>query len=160
MPVDDIIAPHAASLWWTVSGLLALLAIGGWIVAVLVATRRRPEKAAPAEPTATFAEGDDPFATLRGTYLAKVEIAAVAFSAEKIDVRELHLRLSMIVREFAGHRRGVDTTVMTLTEIEGLTGAGHLANLIARYYQPSFSESSADSGIESIAGARTVISQW
>ena len=162
MPTDDIVGPLDFSIWWTITGIALILAIAAWLVFVFVHTRHRPSEAAqaPTPPPAAYAAGGDPFIDLRLKYLAQVDEADRAFNAQEIDVRELHLRLSAIVREFAGLRRGVDTTVMTLTDIEHLTGAGRLANLIAGYYQPAFSKFTADSGVESLDGARTVISSW
>ena len=162
MPTDDIVAPLGFSAWWIVTGIVLIVAIAAWLVFVFVHTRHRPTASASttAPPPATYAAGGDPFVDLRLKYLAQVDEADRAFQAHEIDVRELHLRLSAIVREFAGLRRGVDTTVMTLTDIEHLAGAGRLANLIAAYYQPAFSRVSADSGAQSLDGARTVISSW
>ena len=162
MPIDDVVAPLDFSAWWTITGIALIVAIAAWLVFVFVHTRHRPTEAAlPATPPpAAYAAGGDPFVDLRLKYLAQVDEAERAFADQEIDVRELHLRLSAIVREFAGLRRGVDTSVMTLTDIEHLTGAGRLANLIAAYYHPSFSQHSDGSGAESLDGARTVISSW
>ena len=162
MPIDEIVAPLGFSVWWTITGIALIVAIAAWLVFVFIHTRHRPTEAAltSAPPQAAYAAGGDPFVDLRLKYLAQVDEADRAFHTQEIDVRELHLRLSAIVREFAGLRRGVDTTVMTLTDIEHLAGAGRLANLIAGYYQPAFSRVSTDSGAESLDGARTVISAW
>lgn len=162
MPIDDIVAPVDVSVWWTVLGIALIAAIAAWLVFVFVHTRHRPTEAAlpPTPPPAAYAAGGDPFVDLRLRYLTQVDEADRAFQAQEIDVRELHLRLSSIVREFAGLRRGVDTSVMTLTDIEHLTGAGRLANLIAGYYQPAFSKFTVESGVESLDGARLVISSW
>lgn len=162
MPVDDIVAPVAFSAWWAILGLVLVTVVVAWLVTLFVITRRRPEEEplSTVPPPATYAAGSDPFVDLRVTYLARVDEVERAFRAEEIDVRELHLRLSTIVREFAGLRRGVDTSVMTLTELEHLTGAGRLANLIARYYQPSFARTTTETGDEGLDGARTVISSW
>lgn len=162
MPVDDIVAPVDFSAWWAWTGALLLTAVVAWWVVVFVITRRRPEESAAASPPPpqTYAAGSDPFVDLRVAYLAKVDEVDRAFHAHEIDVRELHLRLSSIVREFAGLRRGVDTSVMTLTDLEHLTGAHRLANLVARYYQPSFARSTDETGVEGLDGARTVISSW
>ena len=162
MPTDDIVAPMDFSVWWTITGIALTVAVAAWLVFVFVHTRHRPTEGVlpPAPPPSAYAAGGDPFVDLRLRYLAQVDEADRAFTAHEIDVRELHLRLSAIVREFAGLRRGVDTTVMTLTDIEHLAGAGRLANLIAGYYQPAFSKDSPDSGAQSVDGARTVISSW
>lgn len=162
MPLDDLVPPMDASIWWTVVGVALIAAIAGWFVFVFVHTRHRPTEAAlpPTPPPSAYAAGGDPFVEMRLRYLAQVDEADRAFHADEIDVRELHLRLSTIVREFAGLRRGVNTSVMTLTDIEHLTGAGRLANLIATYYQPAFSRATAESGEQSVEGARTVISSW
>ena len=162
MPIDDLVAPVDFSVWWTITAIALIAAIATWLVFVFVHTRHRPtEGALPPSPSpAAYAAGGDPFVDLRLKYLAQVDEVDRAFHAQEIDVRELHLRLSAIVREFAGLRRGVDTSVMTLTDIEHLTGAGRLANLIAGYYQPAFSKFTSETGAESLDGARTVISGW
>lgn len=160
MPIDDLVGPQAFSPWWAITGAAVIALLAAWVVVVLVLTRHRPVDQTGGKPEVTFSPGADPFRDLRALYLGQVDEASRAFHAQEIDVRELHLRLSGIVRGFAGRRRGVDTTVMTLTDIENLTGAGTLANLIAYYYQPAFSETTTVTGVESVEGARTVISTW
>lgn len=160
MPIDDLVGPQAFSPWWAIVGVLLIALVAAWLIVVLVLTRHRPPAPQAADPSFALSPGADPFRDLRTTYLAQVDEASRAFHAGEIDVRELHLRLSTIVRGFAGRRRGVDTTVMTLTEIESLTGAGSLASLIAYYYQPAFSEATTATGVESVEGARTVITTW
>jgi hypothetical protein len=161
VPVDDIVSPQNASVWWLITGLILIAVVAGWYVFVFVNTRHRPPKPDPNDqPLVDYSKPGDPFAALRMKYLAKVDAVAQEFANKTIDVRELHLRLSTIVREFAQVRRGVDTTVMTLTEIEQLPGVGSLASLISYYYQPSFARQTAMTGLESIDGAREVISRW
>lgn len=160
MPIDDLVGPQAFSPWWAITGVLVIALLAAWVIIVLVLTRHRPPAPQAQDPSTVLSPGADPFRDLRTTYLSQVDEASRAFHAGEIDVRELHLRLSTIVRGFAGKRRGVDTTVMTLTDIERLTGAGSLATLIAYYYQPAFSEATTATGVESIDGARTVITTW
>lgn len=162
MPIDDVIDPVAFSDWWAWAAVLLILVVTVWLVVLFVVTRRRSDedRVLDSPPPATYAAGSDPFVDMRVLYLGKVDEVERAFHAQEIDVRELHLRLSAIVREFAAKRRGVDTSVMTLTELEHLTGAGRLANLIARYYQPAFARTTEETGIEGLDGARTVISSW
>ncbi|PFG34998.1 hypothetical protein [Sanguibacter antarcticus] len=162
MPIDDIVDPVAFSAWWAWTGVALLVAVTVWLVVLFVVTRRRSDEDQVREPLppATYAAGSDPFVDVRVLCLTKIDEVERAFYAEEIDVRELHLRLSTIVREFAGRRRGIDTSVMTLTDLEHLTGAGRLANLIARYYQPAFARTTQETGVEGLDGARTVVSSW
>ena len=162
MPVDDLYGPVTYSWWWTLVGGLAIAAVVTWIVVVLVRTRPGGAPPLPPPPPALMARPGDAFATVRPVYLAKVDAVERRYTAGELDARGLHLELSAVVRDFATIRRGVDATVLTLSEIRRIEGARRLAGLIETYYRPSFARYGTDGASTGAAveGARRVIRQW
>ena len=151
--------PVTFSWWWDLVAAAAVLLVIGWIVAVLVLTRRRtPEP----DLEALLGPYGDRFATVRPLYLEQVDAVERRYRDGELDVRGLHLALSAVVRDFATVRRGVDARVLTLSDLRRLDGARHLAGLIETYYRPAFAQGGAPEihPEQSIHGARTVISQW
>ena len=162
MPVDDLYGPVAYSWWWTLVAGLALLVVAGWIVGVVLATRRRGAPDLPPRPPELHAGPGDQFAAVRPVYLSRVDAVERRFLAGELDPRGLHLELSAVVRDFATVRRGVDASVLTLTELRRVEGTRRLAGLIETYYRPAFAQNGAAgaSTDAAIDGARRVISQW
>ncbi|MBX9245991.1 hypothetical protein ICW40_14375 [Actinotalea ferrariae] len=164
MPVDELNDPVLYSWWVPVLGVLLVALAIGYVVWAVRYTRRRPEHDAPppAPPQRRLGPYDDPYASVRPVYLAKVDAVEARFAAGELDARALHLELSAVVREFGSVRRGVDTRVLTLSDLRRVDGTRRLANLIETYYRPAFARSGAlgASTEQAIAGARRVISQW
>ncbi|MEK8227145.1 hypothetical protein NKG05_15325 [Oerskovia sp. M15] len=118
------------------------------------------------------AGGYDAYAGLRAEFEAHLDAVEQRYLAGDLDERTLHLALSKEVRGFASGRLGVDASVLTLSEIEHMTGTQHLTRLIARYYRPSFAEYDVDpsllrdeqggtrTGKDSIDRARSVVRTW
>jgi hypothetical protein len=171
VPDDELYAPVLYSGWWAVLGVALVLLVAGWVVFALRSTRASAEEralpSAPRGPSGPY----DPYAGLRAEFEGRLEAVEARYLAGELDERALHLALSKEVRGFASGRLGVDASVLTLSEIERLTGAQHLTRLIARYYRPSFAErpddlsrdhaqSAAPEGRESIDRARTVVRTW
>ncbi|MHA7134693.1 hypothetical protein [Oerskovia turbata] len=171
MPDDELYTPVLYSGWWAVLGVGLVLLVAGWVVFALVSTRasaeERNQSSASRGPSGPF----DPYAGLRAEFESRLATVEARYLAGELDERALHLTLSKEVRGFASGRLGVDASVLTLSEIERLTGAQHLTSLVARYYRPSFAEhpdapaqgdaqSQAPEGRESIDRARTVVRTW
>ncbi|MFJ4108836.1 hypothetical protein [Oerskovia enterophila] len=172
MPDDELYAPVLYSGWWGALGVLLLLLVVGWIVFAFLSTRASAEEKAqppaPRLPTGPY----DPYAGLRAEFEAHLDAVEQRYLAGELDERGLHLALSKEVRGFASGRLGVDASVLTLSEIERMTGTQHLTRLIARYYRPSFAEYDVDpltlldehgvtpTGRDSIDRARTVVRTW
>lgn len=156
----EINDPVTYSWWWDLVAAAAVLIVVAWIVFVLVSTRRRPPDED--DPLLLMAMTGDRFAAVRPVYLKKIDAVEERYRDGELDVRALHLELSAVVREFATIRRGVDASVLTLSDLRRLEGTRHLAGLIETYYRPAFSRDGAPhvQPEASIHGARTVVSQW
>ncbi|WP_182112456.1 MULTISPECIES: hypothetical protein [unclassified Actinotalea] len=163
MPVDELNDPVLYSWWVPVLGVLLMALAVAYVVWAVRHTRRRPEHdAPPPPPIRRLGPYDDPFATVRPVYLAKVDALEQRFAAGELDTRALHLELSAVVREFGTVRRGVDTRVLTLSDLRRVDGTRTLANLIETYYRPAFARYGAlgASSERAIQGAREVIRRW
>lgn len=161
MPVDELYDPVLYSWWVPVVGVLLVAAAVGYVIWAVRSTRRRP--APPPPPAApVLASRGDPYAAVRPLYLSKVDVLEQRFTAGELDARALHLELSAVVRDFGTVRRGLDTRVLTLSDLRRLTGTRDLANLIETYYRPAFARygTVGASTERAIDGARRVISRW
>ena len=125
--------------WWTVLGIVAILAAAAVVFLVIWLTRASAAEkavppAAPLLPTGPY----DPYAALRAEY----------------------------ERRLATGRLGQDASSMTLSEIQQIGEAGRLTQVIARYYRPSFADHDNDPAAratdaeDSIDRARTVVRGW
>ncbi|MBD8080334.1 hypothetical protein [Cellulosimicrobium arenosum] len=164
MPVDELVDPVGYSGWWTVAGLGLLLLAGAVVFAVLWFTRARAVEKDVRPPAGGYLSADR-WAALRSEYEARLDAVERRYHEGELDERALHLALSAEVRAFASRRLGQDASSMTLSEIQQLSGAGHLTQLIASYYRPSFAEDQDPRAHEvdpgsSVARARTVVRTW
>ena len=127
MPVDELVDPVGYSGWWTVLGIVLVLAAAAVVFLVLWLTRASAaEKAAP-PPAPLLPTGPyDPYAPLRAEYEGRLDALAERFRAGELDERSLHLALSAEMRGFATGRLGQDASSMTLSEI--LFGPGRTAD--------------------------------
>lgn len=159
MPADELTAPVVYNPWWLVLGLLAMLAVAGYLWWAVRSTRPEPR---PEDPRALPARVGDRFAEVRPVYLARVDAVEARFRAGELDARGVHLELSAVVRDFATVRRGVDASVLTLSELRRVQGTRRLAALIESYYRPAFDRAGTVtvSVEDSLDGARRVIRQW
>ena len=171
MPDDELYAPVLYSGWWAALGVLLLLLVVGWVVFAVLSTRASAQEKALSAPPDLVSGPYDPYAGLRAEFESRLAGVEQRYLAGELDERALHLALSREVRGFASGRLGVDASVLTLSEIERLTGAQHLTRLIARYYRPSFAEDDGEpsahreqgvspGGRESIDRARSVVRTW
>jgi len=172
VPDDELYAPVLYSGWWAVLGVALVLLVVGWLVLAVLSTRASAEEKALSAPVRRPSRLGDPYAGLRSEFESRLDAVEAQYLAGALDERGLHLALSKEVRGFASGRLGVDASVLTLSEIERMTGTQHLTRLIARYYRPSFAEYDVDpearlddhgvtiTGKESIDRARTVVRTW
>jgi hypothetical protein len=167
VPVDELVDPVGYSGWWTVLGIVLVLAAAAVVFLVIWLTRASAEEKNAPRPAPLLPTGPhDPYASLRGEYERRLDAVAERFRAGELDERTLHLALSAEMRGFATGRLGQDASSMTLSEIQQLAEAGRLTQLIARYYRPSFADHDNDpaarstDGEDSIDRARAVVRGW
>lgn len=150
--INDPVAPASFATWVWIVGLALLVLIGAWYWWVFYFTRERP--------ATDDAGGRDRWSGLRKETLAEVDAAEERYREGQSDLRNLHLDLNHILREFANGRLRMDTSSLTVNELAGLEGTDRLSNLLTEYEEPAFA---SDSDAEALAGcenARAVIREW
>ena len=149
-PIHDPVPPAAYSTWVWIVGLALLAAIAVWYWWVRRSTRPRPAPDLP----------DSHWVSLRETTLGKVEAAEAQYRNGNASLRELHLELNTILREFATERLGRDAMWMTAGELAEFEGTDRVSHLLADYEEPAFSYDTDAQAMAATARAREVISTW
>ncbi len=150
IPIHDPVPPAAYSVWVWVVGLALLAGIIAWYWWVRRFTRPRPAPDLP----------DSHWASLREGSLSRVDLAEQQYRNGHVQLRELHLELNTILREFATERLGQDAMWMTAAEIARLEGTDRIAHLLSRFEEPAFSFDSDAQAMDATARTREVISTW
>ncbi len=154
--VDGYFPPVQYQPWWVLIGILLILLVVGWIVFVLVFTRRRRQLAPVGNPLAGLPL--DPHA-LRANYLSLIDEVAAAHATGALDFRQSHQRLSLIVRQFAAEARGIRAPYMTLDDLRALR-LGPLTTTVGELYPGAFSGQETGSVDTAIARARHLVNEW
>lgn len=150
VPIHDPAPPAPYSTWVWVLGLALIAAIALWYVFVSHNTRPRP---APDLPKSHWTN-------LRQGALTKVDAAEQAYRDGHADLRELHLTLNTVLRDFASERLGRDASWMTVAELADLEGTDRLATLLGGFQEPAFAADSDALAMSATASAREVIRAW
>lgn len=134
---------------WAALGLLILVVVAVWFVAVMLATRARPAPAA--VPQHAPAMPYDP----------RVEIAAVEALVRSgaIGPRRAHTELSAIVRRFVSERTGIPADRMHLGDLHR-AGVPLVPQLLAVFYPAQFAQDSGGDPLAAVAMARSVVDAW
>lgn len=149
VPADDnIFGPVVHGTAWIILGVLAgCLGIGlvAWCLG------RPAGVMSPAAPV------DVP--AVKAHYVSAIDGLQREFVAHQLDERELHHRLSRTVREFAADFGAPGAVTMTATLLRE-AGLESVANVVAGYQAPQFSERSDSDPARSCAVAKMAIQQW
>ena len=145
-PVDPV-----AYAWWVPAlGLILLLLAIAWVVYLLRTPRGRTRSATP--------ERSVP--QLRSSFGERLESVYAAFQRGEVTLRDLHLQVAEIVREFGSGRVGRDLTAMSRGEVVAFMPGSRLGELLSRCEQPSFSRDPAAEAEHTVGIAREVITRW
>ena len=166
MKISVPLQPMAQFSWtWTALGVLCLAA---GVVLIFCWIRRHPP--------VPERRGEKPYRTELGR-LSEVQtrylLALDRLESEwrqtgEKDKREIHLRISGLVREFVFEATGVETMHQTLSEIrridpERLGGSANLVRLedvVRRCYGPEFAPRSRMETLVTFTKTRRMISRW
>jgi len=148
--------PVQFSPLWTVLALLLIVLVVGWLVFVLVFTRRRATRGSSGTPFDPFAP---PAPSLLVTYLSLIDDVERGSAAGALQSREAHQRLSLLVREFAARSRGIRAPYMTLEDLQA-TRVGPLAATVGELYPGAFSPDAAGSVSAAAERARRLVRTW
>ena len=153
----DVIPPVQFAWYWLpiALGVIALL-VAWYLLIPLIA--RRSTRGRPAESLVFTRNYEGPLGARDRAWAA---IAAVEQDARSgaISVREAHLQLSAIVREFAWDMTRIDARTMTLTELRA-TGFAPIADAVAQFYPIAFQEQELTElgGVADVA--RGAVASW
>lgn len=149
-PIHEPMPPAPYSTWVWIVGLALIAAIIAWFWWVRRSTRPRP---APDMP-------ESHWTTLRRATLARIDHVEAEYRSGHTDLRALHLELNTILREYATERLERDAMWMTAAEIGLFDGARPVADLLARFEEPSFSFDTTAQALAGTQQAREVIGTW
>ena len=164
MPGVELVDPVGYAGWWTLVGVLMLLAIPAWYVGIFWWTRKRPEDADDAAPSPgrtvpPAGPGSDPWAPVRQVYLDRLDEIKARHKAGELDPRGVHLEIRQVMREYTKARTGVPADTFTASDAARVQ-LGPLAKTLKNLSYPSFARTSAAKPSHSLYRARRVIQQW
>lgn len=162
MPAPDELYPPAQyGIGWMLLavGVLALLALAGWLVMMLTRSRMTlPTAAESPHPVPSPMAVSD---ALRREYLVDVQRIENDYRAGTLTPRAAHLELSRTVRAFVSDYSGIEAPVLALDDLEKMGVHPALIDALRRHYYPSIFHRGP--GIDPIAGAeaaRKVVNTW
>jgi len=162
MPATDELYPPAQYGWgWLLLalGILALLALAGWLVVFL--TRPRRSIQVPGATQQITPPTGDVLSMLRTEYDAEIGRIEADYRAGRLSARSANLELSRIVRSFVNEYSGLEAPVLALDDLVRLGVQPALIDAIHRHYYPSvFRRGPAFDPHAGAEAARRVVATW
>lgn len=164
MPNDEVNAPEAFAALWLVLGVVGLLLLVLWPLAVWFFTRPRPPKPATVETT--------PVPQARERAVEAIEQVRRAAAIGQLSPRAAHQSVSTIVRTFVSEVTGTPADRMDLSELRALlrdhdqqlSGAAapltRVADWIEVLYPPEFAPQADRSVDQTCDEAVRLVGQW
>ena len=137
---------------------IAVIVLPLILFAILKFVKFKPKKKDPKAKPAAVKRKYDPV-TLRNMYLEKIKEVETRYTTGLIDMRQAHIELSSVVREYCSEASGIPANSLTLKEIEFLN-VPSLYNLIKEFYEPEFAPASDKDITLSFRNAREVVNSW
>lgn len=158
--LDDngFFGPYQYPLWglWLALGLLGVALVVGWYVFVVrFSARRLP----PAERSARRAARVD-LPSVREKYLDLIDEVDRASADGRLDDRAVHARLSLLLRFFVHETEGVETHVMTLSDLREADLPSPLTGAVEQNYPPAFRRAHPGDPAGAVSTAREVVRSW
>ena len=138
---------------WLLIGVVLIVLVVGWILFVLLLTRRR------AEPVQFVDSIPQLTQTVRDTYLARIDEVGRRYDAGAVGFSDAHHELSALVRSFASEAQGVRAQYMTLDDLRR-TPHRALAETVERLYPGAFSGKTGGRIDEAIHRANELVRTW
>ncbi|GAB3606852.1 hypothetical protein GCM10027413_22610 [Conyzicola nivalis] len=138
---------------WLVIGVVLVALVIGWLVFVLLLTRRRAE---PYEYVGSIPQLTE---TVRDAYLARIDDVGRRYDAGAVTFSDAHHELSALVRSFASDAQGVRARFMTLDDLRR-TPHRALAETVERLYPGAFSGNTGGRIDDAIARASELVRTW
>ena len=163
-------------VWMIIVMIIGILLVSAWLLRTFLVTRRNAAREV----------GDIPMApSERRQWGERLWALSQRWDGGELDLRELHLELSALLRGFAEARSGEEITTATVSEILDMAATtgprsveerrrsvreagrpldanplGHVGELLAMWEQPSFDREPEAAAQEALTHAREVVTQW
>lgn len=154
---NELTPPIQYDILWVILGGIILLGVILWNSYIIWSTRKRKIRSLellpilPPVPVSIEA--------LRQKYLNLINQIEDQYQQKQIDVRQVHLLLSITIRLFVFEVKGIAVHRLTLKEIKQ-TDIKVLADVIEQYYRPEFVRQQSGDASQSIDLARKMVQQW
>ena len=168
--------PVLMPVWMIIVMVIGILLVSAWLLRTFLVTRRNAAREV----------GDIPMAPReRRQWGERLWEISQRWDGGELDLRELHLELSALLRGFAEARSGEEITTATVSEILDMAATtgprsveerrrsvreagrpldtnplGHVGELLAMWEQPSFDREPESAAEEALNLAREVVTQW
>ena len=153
---SGFIPPAQYSAIWNV---IAIAIVVGALLLIIAIVRLTRAARIPSEPSDIEWMPALDRAEVRTRYLALIAAADSDHRLWRMPARELHQRMSFLVREFAFEADGVHAPNMTLTDLRASRNDS-LGDLVARLYPGEFAAVDRGTAAESVELARGVVTSW
>ena len=168
--------PVLMPVWMIIVMIIGILLVSAWLLRTFLVTRRNAAREV----------GDIPMApSERRQWGERLWAISQRWDGGELDLRELHLELSALLRGFAEARSGEEITTATVSEILDMAATtgprsveerrrsvreagrpldanplGHVGELLAMWEQPSFDREPEAAAQKALTHAREVVTQW
>jgi hypothetical protein len=156
MPDGEFFPPVQYQPWWGLLGFLIIVVVVAWYVWLFVSTRA--SKAPKPEPAPQPMRAPSP-EVIRAHYLGLISETRAAHASGRLESREAHHQLSLLLRSYVDAREGVQTLHMTLKDLR-TTPLTPLTDAVARLYPGAFSPDPSGSVDDAVAEAQRVVNSW
>jgi len=150
---ETFFPPVQYSPIWLVIGVVLIALVAGWILFVLLLTRRRSD---PYQFVGTIPQLTE---TVREAYLARIDDVGRRYDAGAVGFSDAHHELSALVRSFASDAQGVRAQYMTLDDLRR-TPHRALAETVERLYPGAFSGATGGRIDDAVARAGELVRTW
>lgn len=158
MPGSDELFPPVQYGWgWVLLAIGVVLVLLG--AAALVIWLTRP-LSAPSTPQTGAPTAPQVIAQLRAEYTSHLDAVAARYGQGAIDARQAHVELSRLVRGFVNEYSGIETPVLSLTDLRRARLNPALADAVGRSYPSIFARGAATDPRPGLAAAREVVARW
>ncbi|GAA1538251.1 hypothetical protein HD600_001294 [Microbacterium ginsengiterrae] len=158
---DELYPPAQYGWGWLVLalGILAALALAGWLVVFLTRPRRR--MTVQGQDSQSPSGTSDVLSMLRTEYYVAIDRIESELRDGTIDARTANVRLSRTVRSFVNEYSGLEAPVLALDDLIRLGVHPTLIEAVHRHYYPGiFRRDAAANPDDGIEAARKVVAMW
>ncbi len=142
---------------WLMIGCMLLLMVALWYGAIFYLTRRKKQRTVASLPPRAYTPPD--LTALRAKYLQLILEVEGHYTAKALSAREVHQKLSYLLRMFVFEIRGHRVDTLTLDDLKK-TRYTELTAAIESYYLPEFTAVERGNVNDALALARKVVTEW